>query len=129
MEEVLLLGKLGERACGTREVISLVGGRASRVLRVLAKLELEGLVESGLERGNLGRPRKVYRLTELGRKFLQAYQNCERFRLRTSPEGVARVIGQTREVERLVRAGRSPYQMLWELDEVVRAVRNSAEAG
>jgi DNA-binding PadR family transcriptional regulator len=72
MEEVLLLGKLGERACGTREVISLVGGKPSRVLRMLAKLELEGLVESGLERGNRGRPRKVYRLTELGRKFLQA---------------------------------------------------------
>jgi DNA-binding PadR family transcriptional regulator len=129
MEEVMLLGKLEERTCGVREVITLLGGRPSRVLQMLAKLELEGLVESRLERGKRGRPKKVYCLTELGRKFLQSYRDCERFRLRTSPEGATRVIRQTREVERLIRAGRSPYQMLWELDEIVRAVKNSAEAG
>ena len=75
-----------------------------------------------------GRPRKLIRLTELGRKFLAAFRETDRLRLRTGLSDVSRAVRQARDVEELVKSGRSPYQMLWEIDEIVRAVRDSAKA-
>jgi DNA-binding PadR family transcriptional regulator len=129
MQELTLLSILEEKACGTREIIALLGWRPSRILKMLEKLKLEGLIESELEHGARGRPKKVYRLTELGRKYLQVRRDAERFRLRTGVRGIARTIKQTKETEILVCKKKSPYQMLWELDEVVRTIRNSAKAG
>ena len=129
MDEAVLMEKVSERAHGVRDLIAATGWKPSRVLDMLEKLEREGLVQCEQEAPHgRGRPRKLIRLTELGRKFLASFRDCNRLRLRTGPSDVSRAVRQARDVEELVKSGRSPYQMLWEIDEIVRAVRDSAKA-
>ncbi|MEM3518974.1 MAG: hypothetical protein QW179_04245 [Candidatus Hadarchaeales archaeon] len=129
MDDVVLMEKISERERGIRELIGATGWKPARVLVKLSKLEREGLVESKLEAPHgPGRPRRIVRLTKLGEKYLATFRECERLRLRTSLFDVKKAVRQAKEVEALVRSGRSAYQMLWELDEIVRAVRNSAKA-
>ncbi len=129
MDEAVLLKQITVRRRGIRELIAAVGWKPLRVLDMLKKLEEDGLVKfESAPSGSRGRPKKIVSLTPLGRRFLDAFQECERLRLRTNPNDVRRAVLQTKDTERLIAAGRSPYQMLWELDEIVRAVRNSAKA-
>lgn len=128
MEDAILLAQVAARSCGIRELIAVTGWKPARVLNTLKKLEQEGFVEfeAGLH-GGRGRPKKIACLTPLGRRFLNTFGECERLRLKTNLNDVRRAVQQTEDTERLIAAGRSPYQILWELDEVVRAVRHSAK--
>lgn len=128
MEEAVLLKQVAARCYGIRELIAATGWKPTRVLNMLRKLAQEGLVEfEPGPSGNRGRPKKIVRLTILGQRFLNAFRECDRLRLKTNLNDVRRAVQQTKDIERLIAAGRSPYQMFWELDEIARAVRNSAK--
>lgn len=129
MEEAILLEQIAAKRCGVRELIAIVHWKPVRVLKMLEKLEREGLVEFELvpSRGR-GRPKKTAHITTLGRRFIDVFRECERLRLKTNMNDVRRAVQQAKDTERLISAGRSPYQILWELDEIARTVRHSAKA-
>ncbi|MEW6592209.1 MAG: hypothetical protein AB1305_00750 [Candidatus Hadarchaeota archaeon] len=129
MDEIIIMKKMREKVLGVREIISVTGWKPSRVIELLRKLEREGLVEFKRDApSGRGRPKKTTHLTALGQRYLTKFGESERLRLRTAPSDVKRAVMQARDVERLVKSGRSTYQMLWELDEIVRTVRDSAKA-
>jgi len=128
MEEKILLECIAAKPQGIRELIGATGWKSTRCINMLRKFEQEGLIEFEIlsARGR-GRPKKVARLTALGQEALSTLRSFERLCIKTNLNDARRAVLQARDTKRLVAAGRSPYQMLWELDEIVRAVRNSAK--
>lgn len=103
--------------------------KPSKVSWLLRKLEEEGFIE--FPKGSSprrGRPKKVPVVTSLGRIFVEAFRACDKWRVRSTMEDVRSSIRRARQTERLVALGRRPYEMFWELNEIARNVRDSAEA-
>lgn len=116
------------RRVGVRDLVETLRWKTMKIERLLRDLEKDGLVEFRKQPLPRGRPKKIPVVTSLGNKFLDAFRDLEKMRLKANIEDVKSAVIQAKRTDRLVTLGRSPYEMLWELVELATNVRNSAEA-
>jgi len=128
-ERARVLGLVASASCGVRDVIRLLGWKASRVVSLLARMENEGLVEMRREvSSGRGRPKKTIVPTGLGLEFLEAYRRVEAKPLRGRKTDLERAKRDALYVERLVASGHSAFGLFMELNTIVRSISESEEA-
>jgi len=129
-ERAAVLGAIeNDENYGIRDLVSLLSFRNEYTLSLLEAMEQEGLIYfpplANNFRRKRGRPKRIPRLTVLGKQLLQDFEKCRRNIIQINENDVKRCEHQMSLRRLLEENNISPYQRFLELNEFAFNVRNS----
>lgn len=125
--EILQVAASG--ACGIRDLVRRLRWRTLTIVALAKIMSEEKLIEfKAVPHAGRGRPKKGIVSTALGLDFLETYRKLDLKRLRARKADLERAVKDAMYTKRMVENGHAPFELLMELNAIVRSIRDSSEA-
>jgi DNA-binding PadR family transcriptional regulator len=122
-----LLDTIRKERLGIRETAKRFRKRPQAIISLIKEMENEGLLETySDETRSRGRPKKMLKQTALGEDYLETFRRLKLKTLRANRNDLLKAKKDAEYVNRLIVRGKNPYQAFTELNDLVRASRDSA---
>lgn len=122
-----LLDTIRKERLGIREIAKRFRKRPQAIISLIKEMENEGLLETySDETRSRGRPKKMLKQTALGEDYLETFRRLKLKTLRANRNDLLKAKKDAEYVNRLIVRGKNPYQAFTELNDLVRASRDSA---
>jgi DNA-binding PadR family transcriptional regulator len=122
-----LLDTIRKERLGIRETAKRFRKRPQAIISLIKEMENEGLLETySDETRSRGRPKKMLKQTVLGEDYLETFRRLKLKTLRANRNDLLKAKKDAEYVNRLIVRGKNPYQAFTELNDLVRASRDSA---
>ena len=122
-----LLDTIRKERLGIREIAKRFRKRPQAIISLIKEMENEGLLETySDETRSRGRPKKMLKQTVLGEDYLETFRRLKLKTLRANKNDLLKAKKDAEYVNRLIVRGKNPYQTFTELNDLVRASRDSA---
>jgi len=128
-QKVQFLQVAASCTCGVRELVHRLRWKTSTIVSLSKKMNEEKLIEfHAVKQAGRGRPKKGIVCTALGLDFLETYRKLDMKHLRARKADLDRAAKDASYTQRLVENGHAPFELLMELNSIVRNIRDSSEA-
>ena len=110
------------------ELARKIGGSYENTMAQLKELEERSLLRSEILREkNVGRPKKLLRLTPIGEQFIRDYKRLNDLSLRSNDNDIRKALHQVKLTRRLIERGISTYERFREINELARNIASTAK--